>query len=149
MVTEIRFENMIRFAFNFNRHMGIRIEEVDSSYILEKWHSYFGDAVPPEPTQSFVSEWKKSEWSGRWRNFDSVAGHINIMVKLNACMLTPVNILEAFDGTLWGDPANDLVYEGLHMKIRTYIDGWAETHDEELRTVLREIRINETLGDIK
>lgn len=142
---------MIRFAFHFNRLMGNKIEDMDATYILEKWNAYFGDSVPPAPTADFLEQYVVSLWCQRWSNFDRVAGHIRLIQRMNTIQgkahnyyekLTPQRILEVFDGTQWDD-RTDAVYENLHPKVRQVMDGWMIAHEQEMKTVLREIRINE------
>ena len=53
-LTETKFENMIKFSFHFNRLMGSKIEDMDATYILEKWYSYFGNSKPPGLKTDFI-----------------------------------------------------------------------------------------------
>jgi hypothetical protein len=140
MVTETTFQNMIRFAFHFNRHMGNKVEDMDATYILEKWNAYFGDSVPPVPTTDFLEQYVASLWCQRWSNFERVAGHIQLIQRMNT-KLTPQRILEVFEGTQWDDNRNS-VYENLHPNVRQVMDGWLSAHNKEMKQVLREIRLD-------
>ena len=140
-LTETRLENMIRFAFHFNRLMGSRIEDIDATYILEKWHSYFGNSKPPAITTDFVDSFIKTKWCERWSNFDLVAGHIQLIQSIQKKM-TPLLIIEMFDGTEWDD-THDFSYNGLHHKIRQVMHEWEHSHDDEMKSILRQIRIND------
>lgn len=140
MVTETTFQNMIRFAFHFNRLMGNKVEDMDATYILEKWNAYFGDSVPPAPTADFLEQYVASLWCQRWSNFDRVAGHIQLIQRINT-KLTPQRILEVFEGTQW-DENRDSVYENLHPNVRKVMEGWLFAHEEEMKQVLREIRLD-------
>lgn len=132
--------NMIRFAFHFNRLMGSRIEDIDATYILEKWHSYFGNSKPPAITTDFIDSFITPNWCERWSNFDLVAGHIQLIQSIQKKM-TPLLIIEMFDGTEWDD-THDYSYNGLHHKIRQVMDEWVHSHEDEMKTILRQIRIN-------
>lgn len=140
-LTETKFENMIRFAFHFNRLMGSKVEDMDATYILEKWHSYFGNSKPPAITTDFVDSFIKTKWCERWSNFDLVAGHIQLIQSIQKKM-TPLLIIEMFDGTEWDD-THDFSYNGLHHKIRQVMEGWEHSHEDEMKTILRQIRIND------
>ena len=140
-LTEKRFLNIIRFAFHFNRLMGSRIEDIDATYILEKWHSYFGNSKPPAITTDFIDSFITPNWCERWSNFDLVAGHIQLIQSLQKKM-TPLLIIEMFDGIEWDD-THDFSYNGLHPKIRQVMDEWEHSHDDEMKTILRQIRIND------
>lgn len=140
-LTETRFMNMIRFAFHFNRLMGSRIEDIDATYILEKWHSYFGNSKPPAITNDFIDSYIKTKWCDRWSNFDLVAGHIQLIQSLQKKM-TPLLIIEMFDGTEWDD-THYYSYNGLHHKIKHVMDEWVHSHEDEMKTILRQIRIND------
>ena len=140
-LTEKKFMNMIRFAFHFNRLMGSRIEDIDATYILEKWHSYFGNSKPPVITTDFVDSYIKTKWCDRWSNFELVAGHIQLIQSLQKKM-TPLLIIEMFDGIEWDD-THDFSYNGLHPKIRQVMHEWEHSHDDEMKTILRQIRIND------
>lgn len=131
---------MIRFAFHFNRLMGSRIEDIDATYILEKWHSYFGNSKPPAITTDFIDSFITPNWCERWSNFDLVAGHIQLIQSIQKKM-TPLLIIEMFDGTEWDD-THDYSYNGLHHKIRQVMDEWVHSHEDEMKTILRQIRIN-------
>lgn len=141
MVTETTFRNMIRFAFHFNRLMGNKVEDMDATYILEKWNAYFGDSVPPAPTTDFLEQYVSSLWCQRWSNFDRVAGHIQLIQRINT-KLTPQMIFDVFEGTQWDDNRRDVVYENLHPKVRQVMDGWLFAHNDEMKQVLREIRLD-------
>jgi hypothetical protein len=140
-LTETRLENMIRFAFHFNRLMGSKVEDMDATYILEKWHSYFGNSKPPVITTDFVDSFIKTKWCDRWSNFELVAGHIQLIQSLQKKM-TPLLIIEMFDGIEWDD-THDFSYNGLHPKIRQVMHEWEHSHDDEMKTILRQIRIND------
>lgn len=139
-LTETRFMNMIRFAFHFNRLMGSKVEDMDATYILEKWHSYFGNSKPPVITTDFVDSYIKTKWCERWSNFDLVAGHIQLIQSIQKKM-TPLLIIENFNGIEW-DVTHDFSYNGLHPKIRQVMEGWEHSHEDEMKTILRQIRIN-------
>jgi len=143
-LTETRFRNMIRFAFHFNRLMDSRIEDMDATYLLEKWHSYFGNSKPPAITTDFVDTWIVTKWCDRWSNFDLVARHIQLIQSLQKRM-TPLLIIEMFDGTEWDDTHRDVPYNGLHPKIWPVMGGWEHSHDDEMKTILRQIRINDVV----
>jgi hypothetical protein len=140
-LTETRLENMIRFAFHFNRLMGSKVEDMGATYILEKWHSYFGNSKPPVITTDFVDSFIKTKWCDRWSNFELVAGHIQLIQSLQKKM-TPLLIIEMFDGIEWDD-THDFSYNGLHPKIRQVMHEWEHSHDDEMKTILRQIRIND------
>ena len=148
MVTENTYQNIIRFSFNFTRLMGIKFEDVDATYILEKWHKYFGNSVPPTPSAEFLEEWRDSPWSKRWGNFDRVAGHLYLISRINEKISTDFNkwspeyLLECFDGTEWDEGRHDGVYDCLHMKVRQAMESWMSVHDKEMSFVMREIRLN-------
>lgn len=144
MITETTFQNMIRFAFHFNRLMGNKVEDMDSTYILDKWNSYFGDSVPPPPTADFLEAYVTSLWCQRWSNFDRVAGHIQLIQRINT-KLTPKLILYTFEGTQWDENRSDSVYENLHPKIRQVMEGWMFAHEEEMRGVIRDIRLDDLI----
>ena len=139
-LTETKLENMIRFAFHFNRLMGSKVEDMDATYILEKWHSYFGNSKPPAITTDFIDSFITPNWCERWSNFDLVAGHIQLIQSIQKKM-TPLLIIEMFDGTEWDD-THDYSYNGLHHKIRQVMDEWVHSHEDEMKTILRQIRIN-------
>ena len=139
-MTENRLYNMIRFAFHFNRLMGSKVEDMDATYILEKWHSYFGNSKPPAITIDFIDSFIKTKWCDRWSNFDLVAGHIQLIQSIQKKM-TPLLIIEKFKGTEWDD-THDFSYNGLHHKIRQVMDEWVHSHEDEMKTILRQIRIN-------
>lgn len=139
-LTETRFMNIIRFTFHFNRLMGNKIEDMDATYILEKWYSYFGNSKPPVITNDFIDSYIKTKWCDRWSNFELVAPHIQLIQNLQNKM-TPLRIIEVFFGTEWDD-TYDFSYNGLHAKIRQVMDEWENSHDDEMKTILRQIRIN-------
>lgn len=140
-LTETKFENMIKFSFHFNRLMGSKVEDMDATYILEKWYSYFGNSKPPAITTDFVDSYIKTKWCDRWSNFELVAGHIQLIQSLQKKM-TPLLIIEMFDGIEWDD-THDFSYNGLHPKIRQVMHEWEHSHDDEMKTILRQIRIND------
>lgn len=142
-MTENRFRNMICFAFHFNRLMDSKIEDMDATYILEKWHSYFGKSKPPALKTDFIDSYIATKWCDKWSNFELVATHIQLIQNLQNKM-TPLRIIEVFDGTEWDD-TYDFTYNGLHAKIRQVMDGWEHSHDDEMKFVLRELRINKIL----
>jgi hypothetical protein len=131
---------MLRFAFHFNRLTGNKVEDMDANYILEKWYNYFGDSKPPIITKDFIDEYIVAKWCERWSNFDMVAGHIQLIQSIQKKM-TPLLIIEMFKGTEWDD-THDFSYNGLHPKIRQVMDEWEHSHDDEMKYLLREIRIN-------
>ena len=140
-LTEDRFRNMIRFSFHFNRHMGNKVEDMDAGYILEKWYNYFGDSKPPVITKDFIDAYIVAKWCERWSNFDMVAGHIQLIQKLQTKM-SPFAIVEVFYGTQWDDTCRDVSYNGLHAKIRQIMEEWEHSHNDQMLTILRELRIN-------
>jgi hypothetical protein len=142
-LTETRFMNMIRFSFHFNRLIGSRIEDMDATYILEKWHSYFGNSKPPAITTDFIDSFITPNWCERWSNFDLVAGHIQLIQSIQK-KITPLLIIEMFDGTEWDD-THDFSYNGLHVKIRQVMEEWEHSHDVEMKTILRQIRISDII----
>ena len=143
-LTETRFMNMIRFSFHFNRLIGSRIEDMDATYILEKWHSYFGNSKPPAITTDFIDSFITPNWCERWSNFDLVAEHIQLIQSIQKKM-TPLLIIEMFDGIEWDDTHRDVPYNGLHVKIRQVMEEWEHSHDVEMKTILRQIRISDII----
>jgi hypothetical protein len=49
-----------------------------------------------------------------------------------------------FDGTEWDD-THDFSYNGLHVKIRQVMEEWEHSHDVEMKTILRQIRISDII----
>jgi len=150
-LTETRFMNMIRFSLHFNRLMGSKVEDMDATYILEKWHSYFGNSKPPAITTDFVDSFIKTKWCSRWSNFDLVVGHIQLIQSLQKKM-TPLLIIEMFDGIEWDDTHRDVPYNGTYITSGSKTKNFAlddfEVLETEFKDVIRDNKLKKILHDV-